>query len=146
MLYRFDISGNQEGKSKEIFYMNTNIDDDGAAALINLLKEKRDWYEKQIRILDKMLKAVEGDINESPTQKIIASDNIPWSKLIDEIFKTHDNLTLKQVQEKIAEMGYPQAKEKKRKATVYQTLIRKVKNGDLSKAGSYYLPKNIEKE
>ena len=74
--------------------------------------------------------------------------SMPWAAKIDELFESTDEwLTLKDVKNRLAEMGIPEALEKEHRNTIYSTLHRKAtKTKTLEKGeGGRYRAKKHER-
>ena len=108
--------------------------------VIELLEIERDWHKEQIQRIDIALAALRGETIETKRKEITVK-TIPWASEITKVFKEHNDLELKDVRNKLAENGIPEALEKKYNPTIYQTLVRKVKQGELEKVNGRYCKK-----
>jgi len=141
MLNKIVYSMANDINKREVFFVNTENQSLEAIDIVDFLKKKKGWHRQQIRMINKMLSTAENEVSQSQNE-IPAKRRVPWSDLIDNVFKEFNYLTLSDVRHKLSELGYPEAMEKKAKATVYQTLKRKVDTGILQKTetGKYHKP------
>ena len=104
--------------------------------IIEMLEAEKGYHAEQIERIDIALKALRGEKTELvglPTPK-----PVHWAARINEVFKEFDGLLLKDVRNKLAQKGIPQALDKKYTPTIYSTLKRKQKRGELEKRGKRY--------
>jgi len=100
--------------------------------VIELLESERDWHKEQIERIDLALKVLRGQPIKEET-KSTASEKIQWAREISSVFVEFGELTLKQVREKLAIKGISKALESRYNPTIFSTLKRKVKQGELEK-------------
>jgi len=103
---------------------------------IKQLEDTISWHEDQIELIKKAIVVLRGNAEEQGVQheskKELLKQETPkiqWSKEIDNIFKTHDNLTIDGVIKKLIENGINESVATKSRNIVYGTIIRKCKEG-----------------
>ena len=125
-------------KTKEVIPMENS-----RPTIIEMLEQEKGHYLEQLRRINIALDALRGDTKVESNN--VPKRRIPWSEEISGIFKHNDHLAMKDIRNTLAERGYPEATENRMKATVYQTLMRKVKQGELQKTeNGIYHKKKIE--
>lgn len=140
MLYKMQY-GTQDTNQKEVFYVHMDNESLENVDIIKLLESKKKWHRNQILMINKMLEAASTTEEPQTLRKVNGAHiKIPWTSLIDEIFNEQNNLTLGDVRRAFVAMGYPEAGERKNSSTIYQTLKRKIKQGEFGKSdnGEYY--------
>lgn len=102
--------------------------------VLEMLEREKRWYLDEIRRINRAIAAVKEDQGSTDSE----AARIPWKKKIKEVMAEREPLTMKQVRDLLAENGIPEAVERKYKPTVYSTLMRMVKQGELTKADGAY--------
>ena len=121
--------------NKEVIMMDSK-----RPSVLELLEQEKEHHLEQIRRLNIAITALKDDGNQS-SGNARRKRRVSWSQEIDKLFSdTSLELRLSEVQTKLAERGYPEARDKKMKPTIYQTLARKVKANTFGKTenGKYY--------
>lgn len=125
MLYKIEYTIPHRDNKQEVLYMNTESKPMESMDIIDFLRGKKEYHQKQIKLINIMLKSARAEIGDIGIKEVI-QERVPWSQLIDSVFENNNDLALKDVRQILADIGYPKAKEKRIKATIYQTLMRKV--------------------
>lgn len=101
--------------------------------IVEVLENERDWHKEQIRRIDLALDVLKGKPIEEVQQRKTDDTTIRWAKEISELFNEFNDLTLKEVRERLAERGILKALEKHTVPIIYSTLKRKIKQGEFEK-------------
>lgn len=106
--------------------------------LIDRLKEMQRYHAEELRQIGVALAALGQGASAGPEPRPVDTKGpVRWTAEVMQLFDETDRpLTLKQVCEKLAERGFPQALEKRYESTIYSVLARGVKkSGTLQRAG-----------
>lgn len=109
--------------------------------VVELLEKEKKWHTEQTNRIDLALSALRGETLSKMTEPKEKPKIISWSLEIDKLFNKHDKLTMKDLRNKLAKEGIPEALERGYYPTIFSTLKRKIEKGELEKEGSIYCKK-----
>ena len=109
--------------------------------ITEVLEEEKSWYVEQIKRIDLALSVLRGEKLPNTDQSKEKPKTVPWTAEIDKLFSEYDRLTMTDLRNKLAEKGFPEALERGYYSTIFQTLKRKIDNGELEKQDDMYCKK-----
>jgi hypothetical protein len=95
--------------------------------VIKMLEKEKAYHLDKVKRINLALAALKGQMMD-PEESGPQRQTLSWAAKIDELFESTDEwMSLKDVKNRLAEMGIPEALEKEHRNTIYSTLHRKVK-------------------
>lgn len=88
--------------------------------IIETLEEQLLYHREQIKRIRTAIQALKAD---TPVQQRSTSESVPWTSEIRKLFDEHDQLSVEEVREKLAEKGLP-AMDEKHYPTIQSILSR----------------------
>ena len=106
--------------------------DNNKPDILETLEKERRWHTEQIKRIDLAITALNSKSLEKEPVKL-PTEKVPWAAEISNLFKEFNTLTMKGIREKLAAKGYPQALQRSYNPTIFATVQRKVKQGEIVK-------------
>lgn len=121
---------------------------DNRADILKMLKEQLEYHKTEVKRIESAIQAYTGDVSPLPQKEITTSERkTKWTKEIENIFETNDNLTADKIRDLLVKNGVDLASEPRGRSAMLTTLGRMVKNSDknLILTDDSHYKKNIKK-